>query len=132
MRALQETELERMQATQVSAMMDTCIMLPVDESSSPDGQVVKSYPDPDSPYLEEVACGLEMQAGNELMRATMTVVKWDAVLRLPLGTVLGTRDRVAITARLGEVLDEPLLYDVAAPLQVGPSGVRVLLRKTQT
>ena len=75
-----------------------------------------------------ISCGIEMKPGSERYGAERITVNYDAILRMPLDTAITERDRFEVLTRYGETVDA-LVYEVAAPVQRGPSASRVLLRK---
>lgn len=129
MDAFSPQDLANMQDTQESAMMDVCVILRPEEVQAADGQTKLEYPDPEDAYLNDTICGIDQRPGEEYDKVTMTTLHFDAVLRLPLGTAIQAIDRVAIIARFGDLLSEPLIYGVVSPVYAGPSGLRVLLGK---
>lgn len=78
-----------------------------------------------------IKCGLDMRPGSERHTQNMSVVTYDATLRLPIATTIGVKDRFKVTKRYGETLGTPLVYDIAAPIQRGPSGIRLVLKKVE-
>lgn len=76
----------------------------------------------------DVPCGLDMQSGNEDRRTTDTLIQYDAVIRLPLSEGWDEKDRIKITKRFGEDTTD-LVFEIASPIQRGPSGIRLLLKK---
>ena len=121
-------ELSAMRATQQAAMMDTGNMQPVTVTQDGFGQMVESWPTNSA----DVACGLDMRSGSEKADAEKTVISYDAVVRLPIATSVDPRDRFRITKRFGEALSTPLIYSIVSPIQRGPSGIRLLLRRVET
>jgi len=128
MRALTETELERMQGAQESAMFDRCdiwrlLSFGTDKYGKPTQTWVVN--------ASYVACGLWLGyptfSSREALGLTQ-VAELDAVLRLPLGTDVTNLDRVKVTYRLGVEQDSPLMYEVKGPVLQGPSGIRVGLK----
>jgi len=59
-------------------------------------------------------------------------VEYDATVRVPIATTVDLRDRFRVTKRFGETLSSALVFDIVAPPQRGPSGIRLLLRKRST
>lgn len=82
-------------------------------------------------YTESVGtrCGLDMRSGSERSGQNMTVIEYDATLRLPIEVTMNETDRFQVTHRFGEALDSALTYEIVAPIQRGPSGIRLLLKK---
>lgn len=118
-------ELDEMRAAQDGHMMDECVVLVYAE-----GTRNEFNEDDAATYTagSALACGLNMQPGSQRHEATMTVIEYDATIRLPIDTALKETDRVQVTKRFGESIDA-LTFDVMAPIQRGPSGLRVFLRK---
>jgi len=121
-------ELSAMQDHQENHMMDTCAIQAVSVSGDTFGQQVESWPvDGD-----DLSCGLDMRPGSERREPDKTILEYDATIRLPLGTTIDVRDRIKVTERFGETLDTPLVYEIIGPVQQGPSGIRLLLKRTET
>lgn len=121
-------DLTNMRECQDLHMMDECVFQAVVETVDSHGQPVQDWP-ADSAAL---ICGLDMRPGSERHGVDNTVLQWDATIRLPIASTPDPKDRVKVTKRYGEALDPELVYDIAAPIQRGPSGVRLLLRIVET
>jgi hypothetical protein len=122
------TDLVGMRATQVEHMMDTCKLQANVQTKDTHGQLVDTWPvDGD-----ELVCGLDMSPGSERHGADMSILVWDATVRLPITSAPGARDRVKVTKRHGEALGAALVYDIVGPVQRGPSGVRLRLKRVET
>ena len=105
-------------------MWDTCQVLEYNGLATDDyGQ-----PSPDY-YLRwpVVACGYNANARKEVMVETQVVLT-DAVVRLPIATVLDNRDRIKITHRHGVALDPKPTYEIIGEQARGPSAIQVNLR----
>jgi hypothetical protein len=76
------------------------------------------------------ACGIEMRSGSEKNRDDMTLIQYDAILRLPITTTIDFKDRFRLTKMYGESI-APIDYEIVSPIQRGPSGIRLLLKKVQ-
>lgn len=126
MRAFSAEELTRMRAAQAEAMQDVCVWM--DYAEMPDAI---NHPVPSWTDGAIAACGLEVLGGREQRGDRRTVVYWDAVLRLPVTFDFDLRDRVRITRQFGEVVVNPVVYDVAGPADIGPSGMLVRLRQVE-
>lgn len=118
-------QLEGMRETQESHMMDTCVIQRYSRTISSFGEPVETYTDQSA-----IHCGLEQQAGNEAHQTNMNMVVYDAVVRLPIDVILDPKDHLKITKRFDETVTA-LIYEVAAPIQRGASGVRVRLKLVQ-
>jgi hypothetical protein len=93
---------------------------------------LNSQNEQDEVYTEnmtDIPCGLELGAGNEPARERLTTLQWDGTLRLPYGTDWDERDRVKVIKQYGETLSEPLVFDIVGPIQLGPTAVRLAIRK---
>ena len=77
-------------------------------------------------------CGLDMRPGSERHTTGNTLTEYDATVRVAVGSTLTTKDRVKVTKRFGETLGTALVFDVVAPLQLGPSGCRFALKRVET
>jgi hypothetical protein len=124
MRVFTATELGRMRDTQDSAMQDTCWILRYRSITDSYGNPKATYPTRD-----ESVCGLELVDPAE-EQDTGDVPVIDARLRLPIETVLDTRDQILITHRYGEELAEAdqLTFEMEGPAERGPSGLVLKLR----
>lgn len=95
-------------------------------------RTLNSFGEPAVTYTESLtstACGLDMRPGSERHMADKTVAQYDATVRLPITATPSPLDRIRITARFGEALATPLVFDILSPIQRGPSGIRLLLKK---
>ena len=119
-------ELDAIRATQVASMQDRCVILVATVITDRYGKPVKAT------YASgpEIPCGFRQggQAGagtDEVMEGT-EVVTVDAVLRLPIDTVIASIDRVVVTKRAGVVM---LLqaYGVLGQPARGPTALVVEL-----
>lgn len=120
-------ELADMRTAQTAHMMDTGYRMV-------HSQTYDAYNEPVHTYTRSsvsTACGLEMKSGSETDKETMTLINYDAILRLPVNTVINYQDRFEVTKRYGETITA-LVYDVISPVQRGPSGIRVLLKRIET
>jgi hypothetical protein len=123
MRAFDYGELDGMRATQDSAMMDTCILGErVELSRDVYGMPVVGWS-----WGDPVICGLNPVKHVEIMDGT-EVVLTDAMLRLPIDTVITHVDRVQITHRYGEALIMPWVFACIGMPRRGPSGLLLNLR----
>lgn len=117
-------ELSGMQATQEAAMMDTCVLMRYSEMLDAINHPVPTWTDGPS-----TICGLDMTGGEEQRGSQRVVARWDATIRLPLDTVIDLRDRIRITHRFGQALASGLVYEIAGPAEIGPSGMVTPLKK---
>src|SRR6188474_2396783 len=118
-------DLSTMRATQDLYMQDRCQILVYAAGT------VDDYGEPSSPTYtagSEIVCGLDQRPGFERLGADLTSIQYDATLRLPIATALKETDRIRITKRYGEDTTD-IDYEISAPVQRGPSGLRVLLKK---
>lgn len=121
-------ELSDMRTAQDGHMLDVGNMQPVSVSGDTFGQQVESWPSNSA----DLACGLDMRPGSERHGADKTVVTYDATVRLPIGTAVALRDKFRVTKRFGETLGTALIFEIVAPIQRGPSGIRLLLKRVET
>lgn len=119
------SELANMRTAQDGHMMDTGYIQVRTASADSFGEMVETFTE----SVTATALGLDMRPGNERHGADMTVTTYDATARLPIATSIDVKDRIRVTKRFGETLGTPLVFEVSAPVQRGPSGVRVQLRK---
>lgn len=119
-------ELADFRETQTDAMMDSCVLCPRVRTENTKGEQVDTWPDP-SPAVE-IVCGLDMRPGSEVERQTMVVTNWDATLRMPIDTTVDQTYRIKITKRFSESITA-IYFEAAGPVQRGPSGIRIRLKK---
>ena len=116
------SELSRMQDTQESAMMDTCVRLRY-AAGTADGY---GYAVPSWTEAEEYDCGLDVGKRDELLDETQVTAE-KAVLRLPIDAEISELDRLRITHRFGVELDESVDYEIVGEPRRGPSGLLVTI-----
>lgn len=119
------SELADMQDTQESAMMDLCDISRLTNAGT-DG-----YGKPKRVWFtvhHEVACGFGYPTPREAMGLAQAQ-QLDAKLRLALGTDIVNLDRVKILERFGVAETDPITYEVGGPIEQGPSGIVIWLRK---
>lgn len=123
--AFTSDELTAMREAQTDHMLDECVVLSYATGTR------NEFNEADAPTYtagEPVRCGLDMNPGSERHGPEMTVIEYDATLRLPLNTSLKETDRVRIIGRFSEMNEYPT-YEIVSPIQRGPSGMRILLKK---
>ena len=118
-------DLTAMREAQDGHMLDTGNVQPVTLEIDSFGQQTKTY----STNSTSIACGLDMRTGSERHGVDKVLIDYDATVRLPIGTSVTEQDRFRVTKRFGEILSTALVFDIIAPIQRGPSGIRLLLRK---
>lgn len=119
-----EARLRRMQEVQEGHMMDTVVRLVW--SSAKD---VLNSDAPTWTVGVTLRCGIDMTGGSEQRDGGRIMVRWDAVLRLPLGTTYDLRDRFRIASRFGQPVLNGTVYEIVSPPEEGPSGIVLSLRK---
>lgn len=121
-------DLTNMRTTQVAHMMDTCVFQAVVETADTFGELVQTWPNDSA----AVTCGLDMKPGFERHGVDNTVLNYDATLRLPIASTPSVKDKIKVTKRFDEALGTPLVYEIIGPIQRGPSGIRLLLKRVET
>jgi hypothetical protein len=116
-------ELTNFRTAQDGHMMDTCLVGVRTVSYNTFGEPVEVFTN-----SAATDCGLDMRSGSERHGEKMTQITYDATMRLPIGTTVNVLDRITVTHRFSEAVTN-ITYRVESPVQRGPSGVRVLLRK---
>ena len=111
-------------------MMDECVIQIRTDTENEYGEQEASYTDGTT-----YACGLRFMSprSGEEPGAEMTVTTTRAFIRLPRAAYgsFTERDRIKVTKRYGEALGAPLVFDVAGPVQVGPSGLQVEVKRVE-
>ena len=115
-------ELAAMQATQDSAMQDTCVLL----AHTPGAADNYGMPEEAFTIRVVIPCGLDPTPSREMLNAQAH--QYDAQVRLPIGVTINPVDRVRITHRFGVALAQSVLYEVIGQAQRGPSGLVLNLR----
>lgn len=117
-------ELADMRTAQTGHMQDTCLIRTYSETFN-------TFSEPVASYAEGAAmdCGLDMRPGSERHGQDHTSTEYDATLRLAITAAPSVRDQIKVTHRFGEALASALTFEIVAPIQRGPSGIRLLLRK---
>lgn len=129
MRHFTTTELERMQETQESSMMDQCIIRVSFETDRRDEYGMPVYELVDVTSI----CGLNPAPRPEANVPTggggaSQVPISEGLLRLPINTKLSNVDRVTITHRFNVLLEEPVEYEFLEIPRRGPSGLVVKVK----
>lgn len=110
-------ELTALETDQEAHMMDICTIGAY--HAVPDG-----YGIPTATYQAGAAviCGLNENVRQEV-QSRGEVVTIDAVLRLPVGTAIDSRDRITITHRFGSELTVKPVYNIIGSPRTGASGL---------
>ena len=119
-------ELADMRTAQTAHMMDTGYRMTRSVTANAYNEPIESF----TQAATATVCGLEMKSGAEKDKETMTLIEYDAILRLPITFVIDYKDRFKVTKRYGESITA-LTFEVVSPVQRGASGLRVLLRKVE-
>ena len=109
-------------------MMDTGVIQANVQTKDSFGEPVNTWPVDSA----DVACGLNLRSGNERHALDKTILKYDATIRLPIASTPDPKDRIKVTKRFSETLLTPLVFDIVGPIQRGPSGIRLLLKRATT
>ena len=116
-------DLSRMQATQQTAMQDTCKVAPRVTTANALGEPAYTWPT----YGDAIDCGFNMKGGRERTRRDGTILITDGLVRLPIATAVNVTDRIQITHRFGVEITA-LIFDVIGTPMRGPSGLQVELK----
>ena len=122
MRPPTTAQLSRMQSHAEESMWDTCIIKRYAAVPDPYGHDSPMWFDEDA-----ISCGFDASARREVMGATQVVLT-DAVVRLPIDTVIDRRDRVQVTHRHGVALTDAPTYEIIGEPAQGPSALVLGLR----
>ena len=110
-------ELAALETDQEAHMMDTCTIGAY--HAVPDGYGI---PTPTYTAGNPTICGLNENVRQEV-QSRGEVVMVDAVLRLPVGAVVDSRDRITITHRFGGELTVKPVYNIIGTPRRGASGL---------
>lgn len=119
-------DLADMRAAQEAVMMDTAIRQVYSRTYDSYGAPVETWTDATTSLI----CGLDMRPGSERHGSEMSTVEYEVTMRLPITTVIDPKDRLKVTHRFGEAITN-IVYKIEAPIQRGPSGIRLLLRRVE-
>jgi hypothetical protein len=119
-------ELTDMRSAQTGHMMDTYVPQVYSRTFNAVGEPVVTYTDGTS-----ADCGLDMGPGSERHGPGNTLLEYDATVRLPVTATPDARDRVKVTKRFDETLATALVFEIVGPIQRGPSGIRLLLKRVE-
>ena len=119
-------ELANFRSTQQNHMMDTVVRQVYSATQNSYNEDVITYTDQTA-----IACGLDMRHGGERHNQNYTALEYDATMRLPIATTIDARDRMKVTKRFGETLSTALIFEIVGPVQRGPSGIRLLLKRVE-
>jgi head-tail adaptor len=119
-------ELADFRTSQVGHMMDTVVRQVYSATQNSYNEDVVTYTDQTA-----IKCGLDMRPGSERHTSNYTALEYDATMRLPITTTIDARDRLKVTKRFGETLTTALVFEIVGPVQRGPSGIRLLLKRVE-
>ena len=111
-------ELTALETDQEAHMMDTCSIGVYHSVPDAYGIPTPTYQAADG----SVICGLNENVRQEV-QSRGEVVMVDAVLRLPVGTAVDSRDRITITHRFGVELTVKPVYNIIGSPRTGASGL---------
>ena len=103
-------------------MMDTCLIAEPTKTTNESNLPVAFF---DWDEAETSICGLNPNPSQELLDQ---VPESQAVLRLPIDTVISNEAYIRITKRFDESID-PVTYHVIGTPRQGPSGLLVWLKR---
>ena len=85
---------------------------------------VDDYGTPEFAYIDgpELVCSFDDQRAKE-QRTTAQVDTHDAVIRLPVDTIIDALDRVLLVRRMDVALTPPVEYEIDGEITRGPFGV---------
>lgn len=121
------SDLTRMRATQEDHMFDECKIMRMSKTKNKLNEQIERFKDDTA----ATKCGVDMRPGSERYGGQSIMLIYDATIRLPIATTLTTQDRIKITERHGETLSTALEFYIVGPVQRGPSGIRLLLKRIE-
>lgn len=121
------SELADMRTAQTGHMLDTAYINAYSRTFNSYGEPVEVWSSPGTITI----CGLDMRPGRETPGEDYTTLAYDATVRLPITATVEARDRITVTKRFGETLATALVFRIEGPIQRGPSGIRLLLRRVE-
>lgn len=123
---LDNNQLAHFRERQLLSLMDVCRRLQY-------SRTFNDYNEPIEAYTEieiDVPCGLEQLVGNERGRSADTLTQYDAVIRLSIADEWDVKDKITVIKRYGESIT-PIVYQIVSPIQRGPSGIRLLVKRVE-
>lgn len=121
---IDSNQLAHFRERQLLSLMDVCRHLAysviLDDYNSP----IPTWTEIDT----DIPCGLEQLSGDEHGRSADTLTQYDAVIRLAISENWDVRDKIVVIKRYGEEIT-PITYQIVSPIQRGPSGIRMLVKK---
>lgn len=120
-----DLDKENMRNTQESLMMDEGYKLIYSRTIDTFGDESETY----TQDSESTICGFEMLSGNEAHGSNMTVVTYEAIIRLPYDYSINEKDKFKITKFRGETVD--WTFKIATPIQKGVSGLRINVNRVE-
>ncbi len=116
-------ELSQLKAVQVTSLHDAGQILQFSSTTNALNLPVKGYV-----AQAEIACGYRPSSGREV-HGESQIVLYDATLRVPLGTVISTKDRFRLTRRFGSAVSPTIDFEIIGSGQrAGITAGRYLLR----
>jgi hypothetical protein len=122
-----EATMVRMRNAYNRIMIDKCQILTLADGAS------DAYGIPAKLWSQgaELSCGFRHLSARELLAAS-GVPNFTAQLRLPIGTVVSSKDRIKVTRLKGKVLSTPQEYEVFGEPMEGSIGILLNLRSVTT
>lgn len=120
-----ETELVALRTTHVAHYGDHCKIGTQGTTQSSTGHLTETFT-----YGTEIECGFKPAGGKEREAPNGTVLRIDAVLRLPIGTEVHETDRIEITKRNGEAVTGEIYQATGEPRR-GVTGLQLDLVKVK-
>ena len=103
-----------------STMFDTCLLGNRNDAaswgSSVAGEAVWDYD------ITETACGLNDNKSRQVADGSDATIT-EAVIRLPLASVVNSSSRIQVVGRFGATLATPLFYEIVGNPRIGVSSI---------
>jgi hypothetical protein len=119
------TDREAMQETQEISMMDKGYRLLQSSSKGDHGEPKEAW-ERDG---DEIDCGIEMKSGVERKGTDLTIIEYDATIRIPVGFEINEKDKFEVTEFRGEAYSQ--IFEIITPVQKGISCNRVRVRRSE-
>lgn len=98
------TSASRIARLQESSMVDECRINQYSETSDSYGDIVKSWTSGSSSGSS--ICGVQTNQGSKTYPHDDIVIKWDALIRLPLSTLVDERDTITVTKQNNQTISD--------------------------
>lgn len=98
------TYASRISRLQENSMADQCLINEYSETYDSLGDLIKTWTSGSSSGSS--ICGVQTNQGSKTYPHDDIVIKWDALIRLPLSTVIDERDTITVTKQNNQTISD--------------------------